>query len=271
MNEAWEIVNKVGICRPKDMDIFELEAYKKSLPKIRCGCDELDDKLLKGGLEMESLTEIYGEYGSGKTQYCYSVAIEAIGKHDFNVLWIDCEDTFDPSRLIDAARARGFGNTDDEIRQKFYPKIKYIHTPNTDRLVREIDNLSSNILDKKYKLIILDGAIGQFREEYRGRGELSVRQNNLKRFMSLVRNIAFFFCCAVVMTNQVQSDPGLPPMMDPIKPIGGHIVGHTSSYRLYFKKAGSKRIARMVDSPKTPIAETLFELNDKGVDNVSKK
>ena len=65
----------------------------------------------------------------------------------------------------------------------------------------------------------------------------------------------------------VQSDPAVM-FGDPTKPIGGNIVGHASTYRIYFKKAGKKRIARMVDSPEHPQADAEFLLNNKGVDNL---
>ena len=90
------------------------------------------------------------------------------------------------------------------------------------------------------KLVILDGAIGQFREEYLGRGTLAERQMQIARLMSHIKNISFYFRCAVVFTNQVQSDPSMM-FGDPIKPIGGNVVAHASTYRLYFKKSGKKR------------------------------
>jgi DNA repair protein RadA len=52
---------------------------------------------------------------------------------------------------------------------------------------------------------------------------------------------------------------------DPIKPIGGNIVAHASTYRVYFKKQGKNRIARMVDSPEHEQKDASFELNVKGI------
>ena len=66
------------------------------------------------------------------------------------------------------------------------------------------------------------------------------------------------------MTNQVMSSPD-QFFGDPTKPIGGNVVAHTSTYRIYFKKSGKKRIARMVDSPHHPEQEVIFGLGEEGV------
>ena len=52
---------------------------------------------------------------------------------------------------------------------------------------------------------------------------------------------------------------------DPTRPIGGNVVAHTSTYRIYFKKSGKNRIARMVDSPHHPEQEIIFGLGEAGV------
>jgi DNA repair protein RadA len=52
---------------------------------------------------------------------------------------------------------------------------------------------------------------------------------------------------------------------DPTRPIGGNEVAHTSTYRIYFKKSGKKRIARMVDSPQHPEEEVIFAVTEGGV------
>ena len=117
------------------------------------------------------------------------------------------------------------------------------------------------------RLLVLDGSIGQFREEYLGRGHLSVRQNQIARLMTHIKNISFYFRCVVLFTNQVQSDPSVM-FGDPVKPIGGNIVAHASTYRVYFKKAGKKRIARMIDSPEHEMTDAPYSLTVKGIEDV---
>ena len=134
-------------------------------------------------------------------------------------------------------------------------------------MMGKVNALSPLLTEHKPKLVILDGAIGQFREEYLGRGTLAERQNQIAHLMTHLKNISYYFNCTVLFTNQVQSDPSIM-FGDPVKPIGGHVVGHAPTYRMYFKKSGRKHIARMVDSPEDPVADIQFDLTDKGIADV---
>jgi len=268
---AWKRLEEMKLCRPKQMDTMDMYDFRETLIKIPTMSINID-YILKGGFELEAVTELYGEYGSGKTQMCNVAAIEAIEKHDFNVLWLDCEDTFRPERILEIAISRGYVKDKEEGKAKYFHKITYIHAPNTDELINTLDNLTPLMLEKKFKLIVVDGSIGQFRAEYLGRGTLSVRQNNLSRFMEHLKNVSYFFRCAVIMTNQVQSDPTASQFhMDPIKPIGGNVVGHASTYRIYLVKRGSKRFMRMVDSPKDGIEDKEYILDVAGVSDPKEK
>ncbi len=254
--------------RNPKLSISELRKYKKNMTKIPSGCIELDD-MLGGGVELEALTEVYGAFASGKTQFAYSILVEAMFRNGWKVVWIDCEDTFDPDRLHQIIKARGYGldKTEDELSDYIDSHLSYIHTPNTDMVVEEVNILSRKLVeDESIKLLILDGAIGQFREEYLGRGTLASRQQNLAKFIGILKNSAYFFNIAVLFTNQVGTDPA-KMYGDPTYAVGGNIVGHGSTYRLYFQKRGKKRFATAIDSPKQAVFDVEFALNEKGVDN----
>jgi DNA repair protein RadA len=246
------------------MNTTELWEYQKAYPVIATKCDEVDN-LIDGGVRPEATYEIYGEFGAGKTQFCNSLTVETI--HDGNnVIWIDCEDTFKPNRIAQILKAREYVDSDEEV-SGYLNQITYLYCPNTEQLMGTINGLSKILDEKKPKLVILDGAIGQFREEYLGRGTLAERQMQIARLMSHIKNISFYFRCAVVFTNQVQSDPSMM-FGDPIKPIGGNVVAHASTYRLYFKKSGKKRLARMIDSPEHAMADAEYILDARGMSNV---
>ena len=262
--QSQKLLEDNGIIRKSDMSTNELWEYQKAYPVISTKCDEVDN-LISGGVRPEATYEVYGEFGAGKTQFCNSLTVETI--HDGNnVIWIDCEDTFKPNRIAEMLKAREYAEDDEEV-GKYLNQITYLYCPNTEQLMGTINGLSKILDDKKPKLVILDGAIGQFREEYLGRGTLAERQMQIARLMSHIKNISFYFRCAVVFTNQVQSDPSMM-FGDPIKPIGGNVVAHASTYRLYFKKSGKKRLARMIDSPEHAMADAEYILDAKGMSNV---
>ena len=120
------------------------------------------------------------------------------------------------------------------------------------------------IKENNIKLIIVDSAVGLFRAEYLGRGTLAARQQKLNHFVHLLVRIAETYNCAALATNQVMAAPDVF-FGDPTRPVGGNVVAHTSTYRIYFKKSGKKRIARMVDSPHHPEQEVIFALSEAGV------
>lgn len=264
---SHKLLEEKGVIRDSSMGVIELLEYQKNFNVLKTKCNALDD-LFNGGLEPEATYEIYGEFGSGKTQFCNTLTVEAISEGD-NVVWIDCEDTFKPRRIMEIIQAREYAEDEEEAKEML-KHITYFYCPNTEQMMGTVNALSELLMEKKPRLVILDGAIGQFREEYLGRGTLAERQMQIARLMTHVKNISYYFKCTVIFTNQVMSDPSVM-FGDPIKPIGGNVVAHASGYRLYFKKPGKKHIARMVDSPEHAQADAEFVLNDKGVVDVEEE
>ena len=266
MKYAWSAIQKSGVMRPDTHDPMELYQYRLNMVRIPLKCDALDS-LLRGGFEPEALYEVYGENGAGKTQICYVACVEAIQLFNGNVVWVDCEDTFRPERIIEIAMSRGYVHSIEEAQKRYFPHIHYINANNTDKLEFAINDMSKTLETKKPKLFIIDGAVGQFRAEYKGRGTLAERQQRLSRLMDHLKNISYIFACTVLFTNQVQSDPA-QMFGDPIKPIGGHVVGHASTYRIYLKKSGANRVARLAKSSKDPVEDVKFVLTNKGVEDI---
>jgi DNA repair protein RadA len=260
---SQKILEDNQLVRKTDMEIMELLDYQENQPRLASKCDAVDN-LFNGGLVSEAVYEVYGEFGCGKTQLCLSLTAEAIAQGE-DVVWIDCEDTFKPRRLREILISRELATEEDA--NEMLEHVKYFYTPNTEQLLGTVDSLSQLMQELNVRLLVIDGSIGQFREEYLGRGHLSVRQNQIARLMTHIKNISFYFRCVVLFTNQVQSDPSVM-FGDPVKPIGGNIVAHASTYRVYFKKSGKKRIARMVDSPEHEMLDAEYQLTVRGISDV---
>jgi len=192
MNLAWKAVHAEGTIRPVSNDPMVLLEHRNNMVRIPLKCDALDS-ILRGGFEPEALYEVYGENGAGKTQICYVAAVEAIQLFNGNVVWIDCEDTFKPERLIEIVLSRGYANSVEEAQEKFFKNLHYIHATNTDRAEEAVNTLSPILDKKKPKLIIVDGMIGLYRAEYMGRGELAERQQRLSRVMDHLKSTGYIF------------------------------------------------------------------------------
>lgn len=235
---------------------------RQDIGKISTDTNALD-MLFDGGIETQAVTEVYGEFGSGKTQFCHTMCVNVQkpkdeGGLDGGVLYIDTEGTFRPERIVSIAKAKGLDP------EKVLDRIIVAKAYNSSHQELIMEEVGPVIEKNNIKLIVVDSAVGLFRAEYLGRGTLSVRQQRLNRFMHLLTRTAEIYNIATIATNQVMASPDTF-FGDPTRPVGGNVVAHTSTYRVYFKKSGKKRIARMVDSPHHPEQEVLFTLTEAGV------
>ena len=223
--------------------------------------------MLQGGIETGSITEMFGEFRTGKTQLCHTLAVTCQlpvdqGGGEGKCLYIDTEGTFRPERLL--ATAERFGLSGQDV----LDNVAYARAYNSDHQMQLLTQASCMMSESRYALLIVDSATALFRTDYSGRGELSARQMALAQFLRMLLRLADEFGVAVVITNQVvaQVDGGAMFAADPKKPIGGNIMAHSSTTRLSFRKGrGETRICKIYDSPCLPESECVFAINEDGV------
>ena len=245
-------------------------ALEKRRAMLRCstGSSALDELLL-GGIETQAVTEFYGEFGSGKSQICHTLCvmarqpIESSGL-DSGAIYIDTEGTFRPERIEEIARARGLDSS------HVLKSIAVCKVYNSSHLELIVKDLGKYINDFKAKLVIIDSIISLHRAEIAGRGTLADRQQRLNNILHKLIRLAEIYNIAVVITNQVQSSPDTF-FGDPTKAAGGNVIGHASTYRIYLRKSGENRLAKMIDSPYHPYSDARFTLNEKGTDDLEEE
>ena len=243
---------------------FVLEK-RKSMLRCSTGSKSLDELLL-GGIETQAVTEFYGEFGSGKSQICHTLCAMASRPLsekglDGGVIYIDTEGTFRPERLEQIASSRGF------VPLEILKKVSICKVYNSSHLELIIKDLGKYINQFNAKLVVIDSIISLHRAEFTGRGTLADRQQRLNSLLHKLVRVAEIFNIAVIITNQVQTSPD-SFFGDPTKPTGGNVIGHTSTYRIYLRKSGDNRIAKMIDSPYHPYSDTRFTINEKGIDDL---
>lgn len=222
------------------------------------------DELLGGGFETQSIVELFGEFGSGKTQVAHQlcVAVQRAkdkGGMDSHAFYIDTENTFRPERIIQMSEAMEMDP--DEVLSKIHVARAY-NSSHQMLLVDKLKDLSKEI---KSRLLVVDSLTAHFRAEYVGRGALADRQQKLNKHMHDLLRWSDLNNGVVCVTNQVSSKPDAF-FGDPTRPIGGHIVGHTATFRIYLRKSkGPKRIARLIDSPHLPEGEAVFTITKEGI------
>ncbi|KAI5170642.1 DNA repair protein RAD51 [Nematocida sp. LUAm3] len=249
----------------------EIHQKRSQMIMLTTGANELD-KLLGGGIESGSITEIFGEFRTGKTQLCHMLAVtcqlpQEQGGANGKCLYIDTEGTFRPERLAPIAERYGL----DPL--TVMDNVLCAKAHSTDQQEQLILHASAMMSEGTYKLLIVDSAMALYRTDYSGRGELSVRQMHLARFLRSLHRLVDEFNVAVVITNQVvaQVDGAFSMFAaDTKKPIGGHIMAHASTIRLSLRKGrGETRVCKVYDSPNLPESEAVFALTNAGIADAS--
>jgi len=247
------------------IDGIEFAKKRENVTYISTGSENINNLLGGRGVETRSLTEAYGAFGSGKTQLALTLAVNVQlpadkGGCEGKAVYIDTEGTFRPKRIRDIAEAIG---ADPD---KVLKNILVARAFNSDHQILLVDKITELIKDgEPIKLVIIDSLTAHFRAEFTGRGQLADRQHKLNKYLHTLIRLAEQHNLAIYVTNQVMANPAMM-FGDPTTPVGGNIVGHASTYRMYLRrgKAGS-RVCKLIDSPNLPDDECMFYLTEGGV------
>jgi DNA repair protein RadA len=241
----------------------EVMEKRKLVSKVHTGSEALDE-LLGGGFETQAITELFGEFGSGKTQIGHQMAVNVTkpvedGGMDATSIYIDTENTFRPERIVQMAEGQGLDS------KEVLSKIRVARAFNSHHQMLLAEKAQEIAKANNVRCLIIDSLTAHFRAEYVGRGALADRQQKLNKHMHDLLRFSDLNNAMVVVTNQVMSKPDAF-FGDPTRPIGGHIVGHAATFRIYLRKSkGQKRIARLIDSPNLPEGEAVFSIVEEGV------
>lgn len=253
------------------IDAAEYQKKREDINYITTGSKNLNNLLGGKGVESKSITEVFGAFGSGKTQLALSLAVNVQlskeqGGANGKAVYIDTEGTFRPERI--RQYAEGIGANPEKVLKNIFVARAF----NSDHQILLVDKISEMIKNgEPIKLVIVDSLTAHFRAEYSGRGQLADRQQRLNRYLHDLMKLAEQRNLAVLVTNQVMSNPAMM-FGDPTTAIGGNIVAHASTYRIYFRR-GKKdsRVAKLIDSPNLPDNETVFLITTEGLKDVDLK
>ena len=250
----------------------DLLVRRNNISRYKTGSSNFDS-FLNGGIETQSITEIAGEFGSGKSQICHTLCTAAIElmeddldtcdsglihRPPASIIFIDTENSFRANRVHQIAEQK---NLDPEDILK---RIFHCNVYSSEQLEVLIDDLPKFIEQYNTKLVIIDSIISLHRAEFCGRGTLAERQQRLGKMLNKLRRYADIYDIAVVITNQVVSYAD-GSGFDYMKAAGGNIVAHGSTYRIFLRKYGKNRVATMEDSPCQPYQRAKFTIAENGI------
>ncbi len=240
---------------------------RTKISRITTGSYNLDS-LLGGGIESQSITEVYGAFRSGKTQLAFQLAVnvqrpEDEGGLDAGAIFIDCEGSFRPERIVEMASALSLHP------MEILKNILVARAYNSEHQIFITKQIPKILKKMNARLIIVDSVIGHFRAEYLGPESLIKRQGKLNKYLHLLQNLASTYDLAVFITNQIQADPSIS-YGDASQPTGGNILAHAAQTRIYLRRIRrNERSARLIDSPYLPEGEIVFEITSDGIRDIT--
>lgn len=246
-------------------DGMEFAEKRKEVRNITTGSKAMNDLLGGKGIETKAITEAFGAFGSGKSQLGFTLAVNVQlplekGGANGKAVFIDTEGTFRPERISQIAE--GIGANPEKVLKNIFVARAF----NSDHQILLLDKITEMVKDgEPIKLLVVDSLTAHFRAEFSGRGQLADRQQKLNKYLHNIMKLAELHNIAVYVTNQVMSNPA-QMFGDPTTAIGGNIVGHASTYRIYLRrgKKGS-RVGKLIDSPNLPDNEAIFFVTENGV------
>ncbi|MFQ6076610.1 MAG: DNA repair and recombination protein RadA, partial [Candidatus Bathyarchaeia archaeon] len=259
---ARQYLEESGLLDREFVPASELLQKRRAMMRCTTGSTNLDT-LLGGGVETQAITEVYGDFGSGKTQLCHTLCVTCQrppeeGGLGGGAIYVDTESTFRPERLYQIAQTRGI-DPEETVRNVTFCKVY-----NSSHLELVVRALGKHIEKCNARLVVVDSVISLHRAEFMGRGTLAERQQRLNNMIHRLLRLAEIYNIAVVVTNQVQTKPDTF-FGDPTRPAGGNVIAHACTYRIYLRKAGKDRSATIVDSPCHPYVNTKFTITEAGV------
>ncbi|MHA2278268.1 MAG: DNA repair and recombination protein RadA, partial [Candidatus Kariarchaeaceae archaeon] len=256
---------------------YEVLKHQQNALSFTYGVQTLDELMQVNNLNNLGITtgdtyEYFGQFRTGKTQICHQLCVTvqlppSLGGLGKKAIYIDTENTFSASKIINIAN-RFQRETNWELSiNDILKNITYARVVNSDQQRAAVYELLNHLnrCDHEYGLLIIDSVISHFRSEFAGRGTLAERQQLLNNHLSVLDRIANSFNLAIVITNQVQSNPN-QFFGDPTSATGGNIIGHWAKTRFYLRKSrDNKRIIKIYDSAVLGDDEAVFAITEEGI------
>jgi len=240
--------------------------YEQELQEKQNKTGTILDDLLGGGLgEGESLL-LYGEFGAGKTQTCFTMSVLSPSK----VVFLDTEGSFKWRRIKEICDARNLDY------KEVFKKIILFRFKSWVAILKFLYEFPKHIPETDIGLIILDSLIKRFRGvEFAGRESLSIKQPLIREVLLSLEEIASAYGASLIITTQIYETPNANPFLPSWtgqKAVGGASLLHQPDYVCFLRKAeGNIRIARLLDSSYKPLGERPFIITKAGVEDIPEK
>ena len=252
-------------CNDTFQSATSLATARENLVKITTGSQPLDDMLM-GGIESGSMTELYGEFRTGKTQLMHTLAVSGQiavenGGGGGKVMYIDTEGTFRPERIMQIAERFRLDGTSclDNIAYESEQHGASARVVGSGGCVARTGPLFAH--PRRFRHELVPNGI-------RGKRGVIRKANGVGEVFETFGEVGQRVWRRVVVSNQVVANPegGMFAGANAQKPIGGNIMAHASTTRLALRKGrGGNRVAKNACSPTLPESEAQYSISDGGI------
>jgi DNA repair protein RadB len=231
--------------------------------KISAGSFDLN-KWLYGGYEKGVITTIYGEAGTGKTNFCISACVSQ-AKKGCKVIYVDTEGGFSVERV------KQMSGEDTEAVLK---NIILLKVTNFDEQVQAINKLHKEISKGNISLVIIDGITMLYRLELAEakEKERDIREINseLARQMKLLVEIARTKNVPIIVTNQayheyLSDEEFRAGKRGETRMVGGDILRYWSKCIIQLDNERGKRTAKLIKHRSIGEKEFNFIIVNSGI------
>jgi len=227
--------------------------------KYSSGCKSIDE-LLGGGFESGTVTQLYGEAGSGKTNICLQAAI-GYAKKGKTVIYIDSEG-FSPERFLQIASS----DRDIEDVESIARRIIIYEPQSFEQQTSCIKEIEQVIKEKaEVALVILDSATLFYRLELDEERSIYLRRVLANQIMNLLE-LARRHDLAVIITNQVYADIEAGKL----RATGGYALEHLSKVIVQLEKVvegrGKRRAVLRKHRSMPEDTSCVFFITGRGVE-----
>ena len=207
------------------------------------------DFILGGGFETGTITQIYGESGTGKTSICLMLAYNTalnVGK----VVFVDTEG-LSPERVSQIF--------EDKKALKNLLVKEVFDFREQGHAIKEVLKICKN---EDIKLIIVDSFTSLYRSELEDEKAVKMKRELVLQ-LTMLLGLARKYELAVVITNQMYIDVKTGES----KPLGGPSLDHISKIIIALEKVNGKRKAVLMKHRSIREGlECVFKITDRGIE-----
>jgi len=269
INNAKELILTTSIA------VMTGEEFKKivesKIQKIPTGISRLD-RVLDGGIPTNALIGFGGQSATGKTEICYSLAVNCVKHLGRPFIWIETEPgVFSITRLLQIARARGVEiNLGSDM---YIIPADYVTNPAKQMMAYELADRKAEEMGVKPGLLVVDSFSAKIREYYTGREMLSARSQEVARHIGYLQMLASKYNMAIALTEQVYGVPDISAQRavmarlgDTRMIYGGEFLLHSVTMQFTLVRTGRESWSIILaDVPGKPMIEIPFKISEEGV------